>query len=301
MINFILIAICIISGFLLKRAGLLPNDSHKSINLWIIYVALPAVSFKHLPNIHFSKDLLLPIIAPMIVFAFSWLSVNLYKKIYEIDRPTESILKIITGLSNTSFVGFPLIIAYFGESALSVGVICDQLTFLLFSTFGVGISIKTHHKDSNISNIIIKKLITFPPFIACISALTIPHFIDISSLNPLFDKLASTIGPMALFSVGLQLQLSEWKNEIRDISFALLYKLVAAPAIIFSLVMLLNIKGIVPQISIFETAMPSLLTASILADQYDLNKKLCNLIIGISILTGFITTGLWSVILKAYL
>lgn len=301
MINFILIAICIISGFLLKRAGLLPNDSHKSINLWIIYVALPAVSFKHLPNIHFSKELLLPIIAPIVVFSFSWLSVNLYKKFYEIDRPTESVLKIITGLSNTSFVGFPLIIAYFGEAALSIGVICDQLTFLLFSTFGVGISIKTHHKDSNISNIIIKKLITFPPFIACISALTIPHFIDISPLNPLFDKLASTIGPMALFSVGLQLQFSEWRNEIRNISFALLYKLVAAPAIIFSLVMLLNIKGIVPQISIFETAMPSLLTASILADQYDLNKKLCNLIIGISILTGFITTGLWSVILKAYL
>ncbi len=47
------------------------------------------------------------------------------------------------------------------------------------------------------------------------------------------------------------------------------------------------------KITIFESAMPAVLTSSIIAEQFRLNTKLANLTIGFSIITGLITSALW--------
>jgi predicted permease len=44
--------------------------------------------------------------------------------------------------------------------------------------------------------------------------------------------------------------------------------------------LLLGIKGDVAKITVFEAAMPTLVTSSIIAEQFRLNTKLTNLIIG---------------------
>jgi predicted permease len=60
----------------------------------------------------------------------------------------------------------------------------------------------------------------------------------------------------------------------------------------------LNIKGTIAQISIFEAAMPTFLTAGIITEEYGLNARLVNLVIGISIIVAFATTGIWYLLLK---
>jgi predicted permease len=60
----------------------------------------------------------------------------------------------------------------------------------------------------------------------------------------------------------------------------------------------LSIKGIIPKISIFEAAMPPLLTSGVIADEYGLNPKLANLIIGIGIILSLLTTMVWYGVLK---
>ena len=161
--------------------------------------------------------------------------------------------------------------------------------------------LKTNEKERIDPKKIFLRLIKFPPFISFILALTLPFFVDLSYFKSLFDKLASTVGPMALFSVGLQLQFSEWKKEIKLLSFALIYKLIVAPSILLIIVLFLNLKGIIPQISIFEACMPTLISSSIILDEYKIDTKLCNLIIGFSIIISFITTFFWSIAIKAIL
>ncbi|MDP9955909.1 hypothetical protein J2X97_001546 [Epilithonimonas hungarica] len=51
MINFVLIAVCIVAGMIFKSTKTIHPDAHKGINTWIIYLALPAVSFKYLPKV----------------------------------------------------------------------------------------------------------------------------------------------------------------------------------------------------------------------------------------------------------
>lgn len=301
MANFIIIAICMIAGILFRRSGTLPKDAHKGINAWLIYIALPAVSFKYLPHIQWTNDLLIPALSPIIIWLCGWLYIKLYSQTQKgMSRSTLGGLKLTAGLSNTSFVGFPLIAAYFSEKELGIAIICDQVTFALLSTIGIIVAIRSSQKQQLSASLVLKKLLTFPPLLACIAALIVPRFIDISPMNTVFEKLAATVGPLALFSIGLQLKFSGWRGELKHIVFALFYKLMLAPFIIFGIVVVLGLKGIIPQISIFEAAMPTLLTSGIIADQYNLNPKLANLVIGLGICISMITTGIWFLLLRLY-
>ncbi|RZK55831.1 MAG: AEC family transporter, partial [Pedobacter sp.] len=216
----------------------------------------------------------------------------------KISKATQGGLKLTSSLSNTSFIGFPLIMAYFSEKEIGIAIICDQITFMLLATIGIVVAIRSSQNQKLEAKMVLKKVLTFPPIWGCVLALTLPRFVDISALDPLFDKLASTVGPLALFSVGLQLRFGGWFSEIKHISFALAYKLLLAPLIITLIAVAFSLKGMIPKIAIFEAAMPTLLTSGIIADQYNLNPKLANLVIGVGIVLAFVTTAIWFAILN---
>lgn len=278
---------------LFRQSKTLPVDAHKGINAWIIYIALPALSFKYLPHIQWSTHLLLAAIAPVIVWLGGWLYCSIYILKSGVDKSTQGAMKITSGLSNTGFVGFPLVMAYFGEQHLGIAVICDQMSFTLLSTAGVIVAINSSKKQVLSTSVVLKKLFRFPPFLGCLAALLLPRFIDLSPAEPLFDKLAATVGPLALFSMGLQLKFSGWQKNLKYISVVLLYKLLIAPLLVLCVALLLHIKGTVAQTSIFEAAMPTVLTAGVIADEYHLNPTLSNQIIGIGIILSFVTTAMW--------
>lgn len=297
MISFVLIAICILVGYIFNYKKLLPPQSHKGINVWIIYVALPAVSLKYIPQINWNYTMLVPVIGPILVWigAYVFVKIITYKR--NLSKATIGALYLCTGLSNTSFVGFPLITAYFGEPQISIAVICDQVTFVLLSTVGIAMAIRHSDKNTLTTNLVIKKMVSFPPLWGCLLAFILPHFMNLEPFMPLFDKLAGTVAPLALFSIGLQLKLSGLKNDWKAILSILGYKLILAPALVLILVYVLNIKGLSSNIAVFEAAMPTLLTASVVADEYHLNTKLVNIATGITILAAFVTTLFWYLVL----
>lgn len=300
MINFLLIGICIAAGLLLKALKLVPENSHKGLNTWIIYMAIPAVALRYIPAIRWSADLLLPAAMPCIVWTGSWLVFKLYSLKFHIAPATRTALTLTSGLGNTSFVGFPLIQAYYGKDAISIAIISDQLTFVLMSTVGAMMAMSTSSGKSLDFKSLPLRLIQFPPFVAFGLALILPHFVNLSSLNPLFDMIAATLVPLALFTVGIQLNISGWQKEVKLLSIGLGYKLILAPLMLIGIAFILHLKGIIPQIAVFEAAMAPMITAGVIATQYDLNPRVANLMIGIGILISFFTTAVWWWVLRAF-
>ncbi len=303
MVNFILIAVCIIAGMVFKATKSIHPDAHKGINTWILYLALPAVSFKYLPKVEWSKEMLFPILSTVVIAVGSIFFMKFYSKAKGYSERSRRSLELASGYSNTSFIGFPLIAAFYGEQYLSIAIICDQTMFLCLSTIGIISALKGGNNGSGeiSSKFILKRLFTFPPFLGCISALILSQFIDLTPAEPFFDKLAATVGPLALFSVGLQLKFNGWRKLWSQISMSMLYKLMIAPAVVMLLAVAIGIKGDIAKISIFEAAMPTLVTSSIIAEQFKLNTKLTNLIIGISIIVGFFTTAFWYEMIKLFI
>jgi predicted permease len=125
----------------------------------------------------------------------------------------------------------------------------------------------------------------------------LPNKIQLPVLDNLFTQLASTIAPLALFSIGLQIRISGWRNELGLMIPVFIYKLILAPILVLAYVLISGFGSAYSQISVFESAMPVLMSLSILCERFQLKTELANLIIGISILLGFISTFFWSLIL----
>lgn len=294
MANFVLIAVCIIAGMVLKATKSIHPDAHKGINTWILYLALPAISFKYLPKVHWTTEMLFPIVATLLTSVLCFFFMMFYSKSKGYSRRSRSTLELISGYSNTSFIGFPLVSAFYGESLLSIAIICDQTMFFSLSTLGIIAALRGGSQSGKMSAaFILKRLFTFPPLVGCIAALVLSRFIDFTLAEPFFDKLAATVSPLALFSVGLQLKFNGWKKLIPQMSASMFYKLILAPTITLGLALLLGIKGNIAKITIFESAMPTVLTSSIIAEQFRLNTKLTNLTIGFSIIIGLFTSAIW--------
>ncbi|MDR0543562.1 MAG: AEC family transporter [Dysgonamonadaceae bacterium] len=302
MINFILIFVCISVGVVLSKSRILPADAHKSINAWVLYIALPALSLRFVPEIEWNIHLLLPVLTPLLVWTGAWLFVSIYDRRRRLSAGSRTALLVTCGLGNTAFIGFPMIAAFFGESEIHHAVVVDQVTFILFATVAVVAILRTSsEKSKDIGFLfVLKKVFRFPPFIACLLALIFPRFIDISAANPLLDKLVATMSPMALFSVGLQLKPGAIKDEWRLVSAGLVYKLVLAPFLAFLLALLLHSSDNQARVSVFEAGMSSHITVSLLAAQHNLNPKYCSLVVGLGIIFSFFTLTGWY-FLSAYL
>lgn len=291
--NFLLIAICLIAGWLMRRTGVLGENAHISINGWILYIALPAVALQYIPSITWNSDVILPLVMPFAVFAGAWIFVLMISRRFSLDAGTRAALILTAGLGNTSFIGFPLTQAYLGNDGLRIAVMCDQMTFIVLSTFGTLTALHASGSGTISTSLLVKRTAFFPPFVGFVAAVALPPFVDLSPLTPLFEKLSITLAPLALFSVGLQFRFSGWKNETRLLTYGLAYKMFAAPLLILIIAVTARLEGIAAQASVFEASMPPMITAAILASEYRLNPQLANAIVSLGILLSMASSLLW--------
>lgn len=293
--NFLLILICLLSGVALQKVKSFPKGAHIALNAFIIYFCLPAVAFKFVPFIQFEKAYALPYFSSWIVWLGSWLVFTFLGNQFRWEPKTTATLILMSGLGNTSFIGFPLIEAFYGADFIRIALFADQGGFLVLSTVGIATAL-----GGGISGLqLMRKMVAFPPFIAFIAALAL-QLVDLPMWwEPLMSKLSSPLVPLALVSVGLQLRLGEKYLEGRKWILSLFYKLIAAPLVVGVLyVFLLNDRSVYAHISIVESAMAPMVTAFVLVSQHNLNVALAARIIGVGIPLSLLTTSAWWSLLK---
>jgi predicted permease len=293
--NFALIVVCLLAGVVMLRLRLLPVGSHKSINAWIINLAMPALSLRYVPYIDWGYEYILPIIGPVLAWVGAVVFVKLYSRFNQIDKATKTAMLLTSALANTAFMGLPMITAFYGAEQLPIAIVFDQVTFLFFSVLGVATLMKaTATADmTHVYRRAVLKTLHFPPFVACMAGLILPHFVDISPANKLLEMLAATLSPMALFSIGMQLRLSGLRGELKHLVAAVGYKLIIAPLIVVLAALALDVSGNQAKVSTMQASMPTHVTISLLTAEYGQNPNFCTLMVGVSILLSFATSSLW--------
>ncbi|HJY63214.1 MAG TPA: AEC family transporter [Ignavibacteria bacterium] len=296
MSDLLLIPVCILAGVLFSKIKAIPDNSYKTINSLIIYVTLPAFTLLYIPQIKIGSELIFPAAVAWITFLLSAFFFIALEKLFKWDKRTTGSLILTGGLANTAFVGFPVLAALFGEDGLKLGVIIDQAgSFLVLSTLGI-IAASVYSSGTYSIKKITKDILTYPSFIAFILSLIM--IIAGIEHNDTSAAIFSAIGKptiiLALISVGMQLKPRIDTLLWKELSCGLIYKLLIAPAVIFILYYyLFNLKRLVFQVSIMETAMPPMIMGSVLAVQFNLNPKLANLMVGIGIPVSAVTLSLW--------
>jgi predicted permease len=294
--NFILIFTCLLFGFVLQFFKKLPSNTSKGLNWIVIYICLPALALYYIPQIKWQNQLLYPIGVAWIGFMGSFLLFRFLGQKWGWSKKLTGCLILTAGLGNTSFLGFPIIHALYGEEGLKTAILVDQPgSFVVLST--LGILVATFYSSKGASSVVmIKKILFFPPFVTfAISCLM--NFYNLE-FQFLFQNLLKTIGsavtPLALISVGLQLRFEKKSMHWKFLGLGLLYKLFLTPFIIYVVyVFILKQHSLVIQVALMESAMAPMITGCILASSHGLKPHLSSMMIGFGIPLSFISLSFW--------
>ncbi len=304
MSNLLLLTLCLIAGVLLRRSGKVPADGHKSLNVFVIYVALPALVLQHVHALRLEPGLLMPALMPWLVFAAGTALFLLLLRAGILSRQTTGALILTSALGNTSFVGLPMIEAFYGKELLGVGVIADQLgTFMCLNVPGIILAARlaARSEEEARAGAIARKILLFPPFVALLVALALRPVAYPPWADALLARLGDSLTPIALISVGLQLQLGDLRRLGRELSLGLGYKLLVAPALVLLVFgILLGARGPTFQVTVFEAAMAPMITGSIVAQEHDLDPPLAALMVGVGVPISFLTLWGWARLLESF-
>lgn len=299
--NLYLIFVCLILGVLLQRVKSIPDNAYQALNAFVIYVSLPAVALYYIPRIDIQASLAFPLSVAWIAFLGAFVLFAGLGRFFGWSKKLIGCLILTAGLGNTSFVGFPVIQALYGEQGMEYAILVDQPgTFVVMSTLGVAVAAYYAKGEAKLTQIG-KKVISFPPFIAFVVAcvMHVFHVQFAESWQSVFHRIGVTVTPIALVSVGLQLRLERYSKHWKFLGLGLFYKLLLTPALIYVLyVVLAGEKSMAIQVSVLESAMAPMITAAILASSYGLKPKLSSMMIGFGIPLSFITLLVWYVVLK---
>ena len=301
MLNILLIPFFLLLGILLQRSKKLPVSLASYLNQYLIYVVLPGLSIKYLPFIELEPRLLLPITSAYLSFGLSWLLFGFLGKKLGWSNSLTGCLIITSGLANTSFVGFPVIRALYGEAGIQIALLIDQAgSFILVSSFAIIVA-SIYSKGKKRKRDISRKILTFPPFLFFMVGMGM-NVLGIKTPTPfltVLDIIALSLTPVALTAVGLQIKVNWEAIRSTYLWYGLGYKLVLIPLVVFLIFrFLFGLNGLPLQVSVMETAMAPMITGSIIAISHDLEPKLASLLVGVGIPLSFLSLGIWYWILS---
>jgi predicted permease len=289
--SFIITITFLLIGMALKRIPDFSDDTGNVLNLFVIYISLPALILLKIPQLVFSKNLLVPAFMPWGMLLFSCALILILSRVLKWERATTGCLLLLIPLGNTSFLGIPMVKAFFGEKAIPYALLYDQFgSFLALATYGsLILAIYGTGESKPTIKSVVKKVVSFPPFLALVLALIFKAFPYPPIAVNLLKILASTLIPLVMIAVGFQLTLQLDRKVISQLSIGLSIKLIAAPVTALFFCKLVGLEGKAVEVSIFEAGMPPMVSAGALAILANLSPVLTAALVGIGIILSFVT------------
>jgi predicted permease len=288
----LLVVLMFVAGGALSRLGIFADTDADILNRFVIYVALPALVLRVVPQLEWQPGLVLLVIVPWGALLIGVLLVHLGGRAWGWPRPVLGALLLCAPLGNTSFLGVPLVAALRGQQAVGYALIYDQFgSFLILSTYGLLVLARySGDRPPTAANIGLQ-LLKFPPFLALIAALVPwPHP---PVLDEVLESVGATLAPVAMFAVGLRLRL-RLPAQRSALAWGLGIKLVVLPLCALLFVRALGRRELFAEVAVLESAMPTMLTSAALASMAGLAPELCAALAAYGIVLAFLTLPAWA-------
>ena len=294
--SILLIFICLLAGVALRRVRSVPANAYVALNHFVIYISLPGLALYYLPKIEIGAHLLYPLGVAWISFALAFVLFASLGRMLHWPKKLTGCLILTGGLGNTSFVGFPVIEALYGKEGLKTAIIIDQPgTFVVMSVLGIIVA-ASYSRGKGEGESLLRKIVFFPPFVAFFAGtcMNLAGYDFTEVIQLVWQRLGSTVTPVALVAVGMQLKIEPKSRHWRFLSLGLFFKLMILPLTVFLLYkVVLGAGGTPIEVCIMEAAMAPMITASILASSYGLKPRLAGMMIGVGIPLSFLTLAFW--------
>jgi predicted permease len=292
---FALILAMLALGLLFARLRALPENTADVLNRVVLYVCLPASVLTYVPRLHLDATLAGLVVMPWLLAIAATGLVWLSTRLFGFRREEHAALLMCVVLTNSSFIGYPMVRALLGDPALPYAVVYDQFgTFVLLSTFGVYVMARYGGDTPPSTRAVVLRMLRFPPLWALLFAATLMPEQPPAWIGAALKSLADAMLPLVMLAVGFSLQLRLPADELKPLGVGLLLKLLVMPALSLPLSWALGLHGLMFQVNVLETAMPTMITAAAMAISHRLAPRLAAAMVGYSILLSLLTLPAWA-------
>ncbi|KZC18272.1 transporter [Rhodanobacter sp. FW510-R12] len=296
----LLLFVCLILGTLVARFAKPPAGIVPGINWWVLNVALPALVLELIPKVKFDPQLWFPVAAMWLTFGGAWLLFGLLGPRLGWSRQRTGALILVCGLGNTAYMGYPMVQALHGKAGLALAVVADQIgAFPVLASAGIVVASLYSGRTPRLGPIV-RRILTFPAFVALLAGIVAglcggwPVV-----LEGVFAPVGATLTPLALFSVGLQFKFHPGQRQLGAAGWGLGWKLLLAPLACWAMGKAAGVGGLVLTVGVLQAAMAPMVSAAILADEYELEPTLANTVLGAGIVLSLLTVPLGNLLLGA--
>ena len=292
----------ILLGFVAARKIKIPVDGLAWMNVFIIYIALPALFFRLLSQTPVEQltnwaFIFASLLGTYCAFALAF-CVGVFTT--EGDVPESTIQGLAGAYGNIGYMGPGLAIAAFGpEAAVPVALIFCFDNTLHFAMAPLMMSLGGEtQKQSRLSAMIdvLKKIFTHPFIIATIIgvAAAVIEFEPPDAVGKLLDYLSNAAAPCALFAMGVTIALTPGGNMPKVLSVLVPIKLLIHPLFVYVLVSWVgDFEPIWVYTAVLLASLPTATNVYVIAQQYGVwVGRASSMVLTSTIVSVFTVTGL---------
>ncbi len=265
-------------GFLFGKFKVLDLSHAKILNLFLFYIAVPALIIKLIAQNEIGQVDLKQIFSYLIMQSICGLVAYIITfKYFKRSIPESIIWALTVALSNHVTLLLPITEIYFQQNVISqvaTIILMDGVILLSVIAFFLELSTK-----SNVNLFIfLKNLISNPMILSIIIGLlfVISNFnIDETPIEYTLSKLAACVSPVGLFAIGVILSFYT-KNVVNKLSISItLLKLVISPIILLAIGFIFFNSGLPREIpgAFFVSVAPCGVTSIVLCSAYNVSPE----------------------------
>lgn len=274
-------------GAILRAFSLVTKSHAERLATFVFYVTLPATILISLDRTTLDPTAWKLPLAACVITLSMMLCVWPFTRWLQLPRHTQGGFLLATGCINSVYFAYPVTLATFGEQGLAQAVLFDlgQTTLTLTVLYGVAI---WHGPEGLSIRSATIRFLSAPPLwaLACIlsvklAGLRLPSWL-LEILTPF--HLATT--PLASLVLGLSISFLAVHRTIRLATVGVAIRMGGGFVLGLLAAALLNLTGIQRAVLITIAAMPSAVSAVIIATETELDEELVSSIVALSICAG---------------
>lgn len=293
--NVSVLFLLIVIGYIVGKLKIVDESGQKQLTQLILKVTMPATIILAM-QIELEQERISTMLQILLIMVISYTLITLMAYLvtrrYPLKKNQQDVHMVGLMLSNTSFMGYPIVLALLGPEALFYAVIAGGLVFEIVSwTIGTMLIARTSKKFKNGSSL--KSAIINPGVISILiglffflTQLQIPE-----PVNSTMRMLGQISSPGAMLVVGLMLSRSNIKEALQNktLYITAAIKLVVTPLLILVTLSSLGITGIRQVIPVLMLAMPTATYVAMFASNLGNDHKMASHLVFLTSLFSVIT------------
>lgn len=303
--SLILMALMSVGYFMGWRGWMGPSEK-KFLSKYIVNIAVPCTCITGLLT-NLSHDMLLQagimLISVVVGIVLTMLLAVALAQLLHIPHNRWGVFVVMTGLSNTLFIGLPVCTQLFGDACLPYVMIYYLGNTSFLQSVGIMLIQRSGTAEGTRTTVLgfFKNLLSKPPILGVIFAILM-LILDLqlpSAVMKFAGYIGDTVSPLALIYCGYII----WEVGLKNLRLLpglptmLVVRLVVSPVICWGICHLFGISGLALQVFIVESALPVVSQVPVLSGAFGADEQYAATGACLSTLASFISIPILMVLI----